>query len=113
RAPSGGALRARATDAVKRGRALLEGRRHPPQRPVEHRSGKTFKEPRLEGEIDRKTDVGATVAGSFELPLVVQIFERSLDIIDADLVRPLLHDAAGEPFLERVEADHEVRDRLM
>ena len=41
--PSGGALRARAADAVKRRRALLERRGHAPQRAVEHLSGQCFR----------------------------------------------------------------------
>src|SRR5205085_10389765 len=110
---SGGALRARAVDAVKRGCALLERSGHPPQRTVEHRSGESLEQPRLEGEVDGEVHVGPAIRRAVELPFIVQIFERTFDIIDADLRRPLLHDPAGETLLERVEADDEVGDRLL
>ena len=57
RPASGGALRARPADAVKRRGALLERAGHAPQRAVEHRARKGFEQPRLEREIDREMDV--------------------------------------------------------
>jgi hypothetical protein len=101
--PSGGALRARAADAVKRRRALLERTDHSPQRPVEHLPGKRFEQPRPEGEIDRKC-TSCRPSALARTPFVVKIFERALDIIDGDRVRPLdLEHPAGEALLERVE----------
>ena len=87
RAASGGALRARPADAVKRGGALLEGAGHPPQRTVEHLPRQRFENPRLEGEIDREMDVRSRRPARVRTPLIVQIFERALDIIDADAAR--------------------------
>ena len=66
RPASGGALRARAADAVKRGGALLERAGHAPQRAVEHLPGEAFENPRLEREIDREMDVGAAVCRGLE-----------------------------------------------
>src|SRR4030095_4504017 len=105
---SGRALRARFADAVKRGGALLEGVGHAPQGAVEHRTGKGLEQSRFEAEIDRKTDVGTAVPCPVEPPFIVKIFERAFDIVDADPLRPLFHDAAGEALLEGVEADAEI-----
>jgi hypothetical protein len=58
-------------------------------------------------------DIRAAVFGRLELPLVVKIFERPLDIIDTDASRPLLVHFGSKPLLEGVEADHEVGDRLL
>jgi hypothetical protein len=57
-------------------------------------------------------DVGDAVGRALETPLVVEIFEWALDIIDANAAGPLLHHPAREPLLEGVEADDEVGDRL-
>ena len=84
---SGGALRARAADAVKLLGALFERAGHAPQSAVEHLPGKRFENPRLEGEIDREIDVGPALRRGVEPPLILQIFERPFDIVDADMVR--------------------------
>jgi hypothetical protein len=47
------------------------------------------------------------------MPLIVQKFEWAFDVVDADPARPILHHAACEALLESVEADDEVRDRLL
>ena len=83
-------MRARPADAVERRGPLLERVRHAPQRAVEHRSGKRLEQPRPEREIDREAKVRAAIRRAIEFPLVVQIFERPLDIVDADPVGPLL-----------------------
>ena len=113
RAPSGGALRTRAVDAVERCGALFERCRHAPQRTIEHRARKRFEKPRLEGEIDGKMDVRAAVGRAVEYPLIVEVFERALDIVDTNAVGAVLHDSAGETLLEGIEAHDEVGDRLL
>ena len=99
-------------DAVKRRGALLE-------RAVIRLSARSNIGPAsvsnsrdLKAKSTEKSTFGAAVGRAVELPLVVQIFERPFDIVDADPRRPLLHDAAGEALLEGVEADDEVGDRL-
>ena len=47
-------MRARTVNAVKRCCALLERRRHPPERAIEHLPGERLEQARLERKIDRK-----------------------------------------------------------
>ena len=110
---SGGALRARSADAVESGRALLEGAASfaasarsniwpASASKIRERNAKSTEKHRL---------VPPSGAGS-NFHSLCRILERALDIVDADAVRPLLHDAAGEAFLEGIEADDEVGDRF-
>ena len=66
RAASGGALRARAADAVKRRGALLERAGHPPQRAVEHLPGKRSRTSatRKAKSTEKSTSVPPSAAGS-------------------------------------------------
>jgi hypothetical protein len=91
-------------------RSLFERTDHLAERAIEHLSGDRLEDARFEREVDAEIHVGAALPVGREAPAVVEIFERTFDIIDHDLARPLLPDAGGEGLLERLEADHQVRD---
>ena len=68
---------------VKHGGALFERADHPAQRGAEDLPGEHFEHPVLEGEIDAEIDQAAIAVGT-ERPVVAQISERAVEIIDMD-----------------------------
>ena len=106
-------MRARVAASVERRGPLLEGVGHAAEGSIEHCARKRFEQSRLEGEIDREMDIGPTLRRWIELPFILEIFEWALDIVDANMTGAFLGHAAGEPLLEGIEADNEVRDQFM
>ena len=91
-------MRARTADAgrsvcaVKLRGAGLERADHLAQRPVEYLSREHLEHAVLEREINREVDQATTLPVVAETPVVVQIFQRPVDIFDMDLVRTRLFD---------------------
>jgi len=64
----------------------------------------------LEGKINGEFDDTAIAAIRFKCPVIVQILEWSVEIIDMDFAWPQLLDARRERFAQTFKADDHVSD---
>jgi len=104
--------RSRRRIAVEPGGAFLERVDHLAQRPVEHLAGEHLEHPVLEREVDGEVDQAAALPVAAERPVIVEVFERAIDIFDVQAGRARLGNARGEGLAQALEADDHVRDHL-
>src|SRR3981189_3148605 len=78
---------------------LLERRRQPRKRRVEHRAHQHAEHAALELILDEEADVAGLIAVRLEGPAVLERAERALEVLDQDFeVRPIQRHLAGEGF---------------
>src|SRR5579862_4918252 len=97
---------------VKRVHSGLERAHHTHRGFMEHAIGNVVKQVALEREVDDEVDMGL-VPGGPERPGIGEMLERTVGRAHQDPVRSIEGDVAGEAFLERAEADHEIGDNLL
>src|SRR5215467_8469770 len=91
--------------------APLEGRGEAPEGGVEHRAHEQLERPALELVGDEELDVAGLLAGRMEVPAVLELAERALEILDMDLqIGPVEGDAAREDLVHELVAHRHVGD---
>ena len=98
-----------AAGAVERLGAPLEGADDPQHRLVEDEADQLLQDRRAELEVDEEVDLAGPVAVGDEAPVVLQVAERPLEILDVDgaRLRAQRHPAA-ESLAVDLEGDDEV-----
>src|SRR5690606_5668600 len=81
------------------------------QRLVEHLSRQRFEDAVAEREIDEEIDATAAAVERREMPFIVEMAHRSVDIMDRDMGRPMLFDPARKTLAQPLEADDHVGER--
>ena len=86
----------------------LEGADHAPDRFLEKHANCLLQDTGTELEIDVEIDHRGAIGLAHELPVVVEITERSIQILDVDPVGSIERDLGGKCFAENLETDGKI-----